>query len=134
MRFPGGCGRVAARAGELAHADASAWTAAWLTARGRGMVGPRELPRRRDWRGELRWRERGEARKRGHRPDLGGCLPDGTVLPIEVELTEKSLARLDSVLLLHAQWVSAGISPSVMYVCATEGSPSESGRAAKTPD
>ena len=40
------------------HCEACAWTAAWLTARGRGMVGPRELLARTDWRGELRWRER----------------------------------------------------------------------------
>lgn len=100
------------------HCDASAWTAAWLTARGRGLVGPREMMLRREFCGELRWRERGETRRRGHRPDLGGRLPDGAVLPIEVELTHKSPARLESVLTLHAEWVAAGTSPGVMYVCA----------------
>ena len=48
------------------HCEACAWTAAWLTARGRGMVGPREMLVRTDWRGELRFRERGELRRRGH--------------------------------------------------------------------
>ncbi len=102
------------------HCDASAWTAAWLTARGRGMVGPREMLLRREWRGELYWHERGESRRRGHRPDLAGRLPDGRLLPIEVELTGKSAARLNAVLQLHAGWVAAGRSPAVMYVCANE--------------
>lgn len=100
------------------HCDASAWASAWLTARGRGLVGPREMMLRGEFHGELRWRERGEMRRRGHRPDLGGRLPDGAVLPIEVELTHKSPARLDAVLALHAEWVATGASPAVMYVCA----------------
>jgi hypothetical protein len=40
------------------------------------------------------------------------------VLPIEVELTEKSSARLQAVLKLHAGWVAAGKSSAVIYVCA----------------
>jgi len=72
---------------------------------------------RREFHGELRWHERGETRRRGHRPDLGGRLPDGTVLPMEVELTHKSPARLDAVLALHAEWIANGTSPAVMYVC-----------------
>jgi hypothetical protein len=99
------------------HCEACAWTAAWLTARGRGMVGPREMLVRLDWRGELRWHERGELRRRGHRPDLGGRLPDGQLLPIEVELTAKSSARLKAVLALHAEWIAAGKSAAVIYVC-----------------
>ena len=74
-----------------------------------------------DWRGELRWRERGELRRRGHRPDLAGRLPDGQVLPIEVELTEKSSARLKAVLELHSEWIAAGKSAAVIYVCGDEG-------------
>lgn len=102
------------------HCEACAWTAAWLTARGRGMVGPREMLVRTDWRGELRFRERGELRRRGHRPDLAGRLPDGLVLPIEVELSEKSSARLKAVLALHSEWISAGKSGGVIYVCGDE--------------
>ena len=102
------------------HCEASAWTAAWLTARGRGMVGPREMLVRADWRGELRWHERGELRRRGHRPDLAGRLPDGQLLPIEVELTEKSSARLKAVLELHSEWIAAGRSGAVIYVCGDE--------------
>jgi hypothetical protein len=103
-----------------AHCEACAWTATWLTARGRGMVGPREMLVRTEWRGELRFRERGELRRRGHRPDLVGRLPDGQLLPIEVELTEKSSARLKAVLELHAEWISAGKSAAVIYVCGDE--------------
>jgi hypothetical protein len=84
------------------------------------MVGPRELLVRTDWRGELRFRERGELRRRGHRPDLVGRLADGQLLPIEVELTEKSSARLKAVLGLHAEWISAGKSAAVIYVCGDE--------------
>jgi hypothetical protein len=102
------------------HLEACAWTAAWLTARGRGMVGPREMLVRTDWRGELRFRERGELRRRGHRPDLAGRLPDGQLLPIEVELTEKSSARLKAVLELHSEWISTGKSAGVIYVCGDE--------------
>ncbi len=102
------------------HCEACAWTAAWLTARGRGMVGCREILARREWRGELRWKERGESRRRGHRPDLVGQLPDGQLMPIEVELTEKSSARLEAVLRLHASWVACGKTPAVMYVCASQ--------------
>jgi hypothetical protein len=99
------------------HLEACAWTAAWLTARERGMVGPREILVRDEWRAELQWRERGETRRRGHRPDLAGRLPDGQLLPIEVELTEKSSARLTATLQLHCEWIAGGRSPAVIYVC-----------------
>ncbi len=101
-----------------AHLEACAWTAAWLTARSRQMVGPREMLIQDSWRGELRFRERGETRVRGHRPDLAGRLPGGEVLPFEVELTEKSSARLQAVLKLHAAWVANGKSSAVIYICA----------------
>ena len=60
------------------HWEACAWTAAWLTARGRGMIGPREMQLGTGLCGELRWRERGESRSRGHRPDLAARLADGS--------------------------------------------------------
>jgi hypothetical protein len=102
------------------HCDASAWTAAWVTTHGRGIVGPREMLVKPEWRGEVRWREHGEMRKRGHRPDLAIRIPDGRVLPVEVELTDKSPARLKSVFELHARWIVAGLSPAVIYVCSNE--------------
>jgi hypothetical protein len=102
------------------HLEACAWTAAWLTARGRQLVGPREILSQDRWRGQLRWRERGETRVRGHRPDLAGQLPDGRLLPIEVELTEKSAPRLQAIIELHARWITSARAPAVMYVCAND--------------
>jgi len=99
------------------HLEGCAWTAAWLTARGRGLVGSREMLVAQRWRGELRWREHGELRRRGHRPDLAGRLATGEVIPIEVELTAKSPARLRAVLGLHASWVTGARTPAVIYVC-----------------
>lgn len=102
------------------HWEACAWTAAWLTARGRDMIGPREILVGDAWRGQLRFTERGELRQRGHRPDLAGRLPDGRELPIEVELSEKSSARLKAVIALHARWVADTRSAGVVYVCGTD--------------
>ena len=39
---------------------------------------------------------------------------------VEVELTEKSTARLKAVLGLHAEWIAAGKSPAVIYVCGND--------------
>jgi hypothetical protein len=102
------------------HCDASAWTATWLTARGRELLGPREMPLRPEWHGQLHWRERGETRRRGHRPDLATRLWDGALLPIEVELTEKSPARLKAVFALHVEWLMSGHSAGVIYICANQ--------------
>lgn len=102
-----------------AHWEACAWTAAWLTARGRGMVAPREVLVTAEWCDELRFRERGELRSRTHRPDLVGRLPDGQEVAIEVELSEKSSARLTAVIGLHARWVLSRKSAAVIYVCGT---------------
>lgn len=101
-----------------AHSEACAWVAAWLTARGRQMAGPRQLLADEFWRGELEWMERSGLRRRGHRPDLAGGLPaGGPLLPIEVELASKSLPRLRAILGLHASWVAAGKTPAVIYIC-----------------
>ena len=99
-----------------AHHDACGWVAAWLSARGRELVGARELLTGDEWRGELEWREQGRRQRRAHRPDLIGML-GGRQLPIEVELADKSPARLRAVLALHAGWVTAGKSAAVVYVC-----------------
>ena len=101
------------------HWEACAWTAAWLTVRGREMLAPREILVGSEWSGELRFRERGELRRRTHRPDLAACLPSGSRVPIEVELSEKSSARLTAVVGRHAQWVASGKSGAVIYVCGT---------------
>ena len=102
------------------HCEACAWTAAWVTVRGRHLVGGRELLVQDEWSGELSWKERGESRGRRHRPDLAIRLSSGGVLPVEVELTEKATPRLEAVLKLHRQWVLAGKSAGVIYVCGSE--------------
>jgi hypothetical protein len=103
-----------------AHWQACAWTAAWLTARGRHVVGGRELLIDDGWEGEVEWLERGGWRRRGHRPDLAASLSaDGPLLPIEVELAGKSTVRLRTILALHASWIAAGKTPAVIYVCGT---------------
>lgn len=104
-----------------AHCEACAWVAAWLTARGRQMAGPRELLLEDFWCGELEWLERSGIRRRGHCPDLaGGLRADGPMLPIEVELASKSTPRLRAILALHASWIAAGKTAAVIYVCGTQ--------------
>ena len=101
-----------------AHCRAVAWTAAWLTARGRELLGPRELLVDDFWQAELSWRDRAGDHRRTHRPDLAGGRDEAALLPIEVELTSKTKARLRSVLALHAAWIAAGKTGAVIYVCA----------------
>jgi hypothetical protein len=104
-----------------AHWSACAWTAAWLTSRGREVVGSRELQLDDAWREEVEWLERDGLRRRGHHPDLAGALvPNGRWLPIEVELAHKSTNRLRSILGLHASWISARKTDAVMYVCISQ--------------
>jgi hypothetical protein len=103
------------------HWEACAWVSAWFTARGRELVGGRELMLQRAWSGELSWKEHGESRGRNHRPDLATRLASGAVLPVEVELTEKSPARLAAILKLHRKWLGTDQSAGVIYVCGDDG-------------
>ena len=104
-----------------AHCEACAWTGAWLTARGRQMIGPRELLACDDWHAEVQWIERGGVRHRGHRPDLvAGVGGGGPLLPIEVELAGKSTQRLRAILALARRVDRGRQSPAVIYVCATD--------------
>jgi hypothetical protein len=101
-----------------AHLEACAWTAAWLTARGRHVTGSRSLLLDDGWKGELEWLERDGLRRRAHRPDLlTGQRADGRLLPVEVELSNKSPKRLRAVLGLHAAWIAAGKTSATIYVC-----------------
>lgn len=98
-----------------AHLSGCAWVAAWLTTRGREMLGPRELLADDSWSGELR----GLAgpRRVMHRPDLVGVVPAKRPAAIEVELRRKSKPRLRAILDLHARWIAAGRSGACVYVC-----------------
>ena len=55
-----------------AHCEACAWTAAWLTVRGRTMVGPRELLASDEWLAEVQWIERHGVAASWASPDLIG--------------------------------------------------------------
>ena len=98
-----------------AHLSGCAWVAAWLTARGREMLGPRELLIDDSWSGELS----GLAgpRRTMHRPDLIGVVPTRRPAAIEVELRRKSKPRLRAILDLHARWIATGRSGACVYVC-----------------
>jgi hypothetical protein len=104
----------------VAHHEACAQTAAYLTRRGREMIAPRELLLDGRWVGELEWREHGELRRRRHRPDLIATVTDGRVLAIEVELTSKSPARLQAVLGMYGGWLTERRIDSLLYVVGGE--------------
>jgi hypothetical protein len=102
-----------------AHDSACAWLAAMCTLRGRSFLGPRELLNSREWLGRLNWMDRNGFRRSGHRPDLIGYGRVGTVVS-EVELAPKSRPRLDAILNLHQEWLMAGQSKAIDYVCGDE--------------
>jgi hypothetical protein len=102
-----------------AHLQGCAWTAAWLTARGRQLQGCREVLVDPSWRGELSWRDRRGQQKAGHRPDLAWRV-DGGRVAIEVELARKSTPRLEAIIGLHARWRAARHTSGVIYICTDE--------------
>jgi hypothetical protein len=99
-----------------AHDSACAWTAAWLTLRGRTYLGPREILDDPEWAGKLGWRNRHSLKRSGHRPDLVGFL-SGMAIPFEVELAPKSKPRLNAILQLHLGWIVARKTHGVIYIC-----------------
>jgi hypothetical protein len=101
------------------HLSACAWVAAWLTTRGREIQGSREVLADPSWTGTLRWHDRNGFHRIGHRPDLAWLI-DGQRVAIEVELAQKSIARLRAILNQHADWLATGKSAGVIYVCADE--------------
>ena len=100
------------------HFEACAELAAFLTRHDRALRGPRELLADDEWVGQVQWREHGETRQRGHRPDLIATASDGGALAFEVELHAKSPARLTAVLRLYVRWLAEGKLSSVGYVVA----------------
>lgn len=100
-----------------AHDCACAWTAAWLSVRGREWRGPREVLVDSDLAGQIEWSTGAGRRRAGHRPDLAVVMRGG-VVAIEAELERKSNSRLGAILSLYARWVSDRQLAGVMYVCA----------------
>jgi type II secretory pathway component GspD/PulD (secretin) len=82
------------------------------------VIGSRALLLDDGWKGQLEWLERDGLRRRAHRPDLvTGQRADGRLLPVEVELSSKSVKRLRAILGLHAAWIAAGRTSATIYVC-----------------
>lgn len=104
-----------------AHHCACAWVAAWLTIRERSWIGARELLESRRWSGLITWHDHRGTHQQRHRPDLIGTLGD-TAMPFEVELTQKSAARLHAILAMHHSWVVTGRTGVVIYICGDEAS------------
>jgi hypothetical protein len=100
-----------------AHHCGCAWAAAWLTARGRELLGGRELLDDPAWSDEIYWQDYKGAHTSGHRPDLVGILPTGGHVALEVELAQKSVPRLKAIIFLHAKWRAAGATGGVIYIC-----------------
>lgn len=99
-----------------AHDCACAWTAAWLTLRGRDWRGPREVLVDPELKGKLEWRTRLGVRHSGHGPDLAVMAPSG-VVAMEVELARKSTNRLLAVLTMYWGWFSRRKLTGLIYVC-----------------
>jgi hypothetical protein len=102
-----------------AHDCACAWTAAWLSVRGRDWRGPREVLGDAQLKGEIQWRTGAGMRRAGHRPDLVVHIPAG-VVAVEVELQRKASARLSAILSLYGRWLVEDRITGVIYVCADE--------------
>jgi hypothetical protein len=99
------------------HLSACAWAAAWLTTRGWRILGCREVLADDSWSGRIRWHDQKGVHTAHHRPDLAVVF-DAGVAAIEVELTQKSRARLEAILSLHARWYASGRTGGVIYICA----------------
>src|SRR5438128_5918014 len=97
-----------------AHHCACAWTAAWMTTRGRALQGSREILVDPTWVGEIYWHDHKGSHISRHRPDLA-WVPEGGRVAIEVELAQKSIERLKAIISLYAGWRAAGVSRGVLY-------------------
>ncbi|MGO9498151.1 MAG: hypothetical protein ACLQA5_15810 [Solirubrobacteraceae bacterium] len=102
-----------------AHDVACAWTAAWMTVRGRTYLGPRELLIDPVWSGRLELIHRISGRPLGHRPDFVGMVEDRRIA-VEVELAPKSKQRLDAILRLHRDWLWDKKTNGIVYICGSE--------------
>jgi hypothetical protein len=102
-----------------AHDCACAWTAAWLSLRGRDWRGPREVLVDPRLKGELEWMTGSGWRRQGHRPDLAVIVPAG-IVAVEVELQRKADKRLRSVIRMYGNWIAERRLAGVVYVCGSD--------------
>ena len=109
----------------LAHSRAISWVAAYLTLRGRGWIGKRQLMRDDRWRVPVIWPRGGIGT---HRPDLVS-LHDRRVVAVEVELTAKAPRRLRAILAGYDHAIRDGAFDAVTYVTTHDGVAAGLGRA-----
>ena len=103
-----------------AHDCACAWTAAWLTVRGaQEWQGPREVLADPRLKRTVYWSSRGGFRRAGHRPDLTVRARAG-LIPVEVELERKSVARMHAILTMYRGWIAEREIGGVVYVCGSQ--------------
>jgi hypothetical protein len=100
-----------------AHHCACAWTAAYLDLREREYLGDRELIQDPGWSAQIAWTDGKGAHQAGHRPDIVAWTAAGGTIPIEVELAQKSAARLKGILRMYRQSRNQGNTSGVLYVC-----------------
>jgi hypothetical protein len=93
-----------------AHARATSWAAARSTLRGLPWVSDREMRSLANWQVPVLWDRRGN-----HRPDLG-VIVKGSRLAVEVELTAKSAARLQTILSGYQMQLATGRFVGLIYV------------------
>lgn len=98
---------------------ACAWTAAWLTVRGRDWRGPREVLADPQLEGQVRWMSRNGPRHHGHRPDLAVVIPSG-VVAIEVDVDGSSDDHRSRVLTMYERWVASERLVGVIYICRSD--------------
>jgi hypothetical protein len=103
-----------------AHDCACAWTAAWLTVRGATeWQGPREVLADPRLKRSVYWSSTGGPRRAGHRPDLTVRAGAG-LIPVEVELERKSVARMHAILTMYRGWIADGEIGGVVYLCGSQ--------------
>jgi hypothetical protein len=97
-----------------------AWTAAWVTLRGRVFHGPRELLLDPRWTAELQWHDQHGQHRAAHRPALVAHAENDRTIAIEVVLSRRSATRARAELSHHTRWQTNGRTHGVIYVCGNE--------------
>jgi hypothetical protein len=96
---------------------ARAWVAAWLTVRGREMLGYRELLLIPEWSQQLHWWDFDGYHTTNHRPDLVAFV-DGVTVPIEIAIHRTTAERAQASLSMHFSWMLYDKTGALMIVCA----------------